>query len=332
MAQQPLVRLRLKKAGGVIGDEITVAALADLQDNPGETWGYDPNAFVYVPVKPNKRDPTSGSKEKRKICVSSVIVGQTKVNIYPPVRTILVNGNPVLEIKRIVFGERVRDYAAQGTGKAWIKGDGKSCGAYLRKPLERAGPDSEGELVKIALRSVASPHYEALPDCFLVLCDVAGHKGGTMVHYCCRGAPDDAAIKEECAVAAIGAALSYRNVPNIKEDSIYLKMSPRIQEATRKALEGQPYKKYDLSKYRVADLPGQYTRLDRDSKPHHMQATAEPRTFRSAPSRKVAHERGMKANPGAARNQEAKEEFIRDYNFYAERADLPLWDVGDVCS
>jgi len=247
------------------------------------------------------------------------------------VNTKVVDGNPVLEIKKIVFGERVRDDYNKGTGgELWL--NGVNSGVYLRKPLERAGPDSEGELVKIALRSVASPHYEALPDCFLVLCDVAGHKGGTMVHYCCRGAPDDADIREEAAIAAIGAALSYRNVPNIKEDSIYLKMSPRIQEATREALEGKPYKEYDLSQYIVANLPGERTRVDRQQQTRHFSLTAVPGTYKPAPSRQVAHERGVKANPGAARNQEAQEQFVRDYNFYAGRADLPLWDVGEVCS
>ena len=63
--QQPLVRLRLQK-GDTIVDEITIADLADLQDQSGETWGYDPNALVYVPVKPNKRDPKKGSNEKKK--------------------------------------------------------------------------------------------------------------------------------------------------------------------------------------------------------------------------------------------------------------------------
>ena len=149
---------------------------------------------------------------------------------------------------------------------------------------------------------------------------------------CCRGAPDDAAIKEECAVAAIGAALSYRNVPNIKEDSIYLKMSTRIQEATRKALEGKPYKEYDLSQYIVASLPGEMTRVDRSGKARTKRLTAAPGTYVDAPSRKAGSQLAVKANPGAARNQEAKEKFIRDYDFYAGRANLPLWDVGDVCS
>ena len=72
MAQQPLVRLRLLKAGGEIGTEITVAALADLQGKPGETWGYDPNAFVYALVAPNKKDPPYWvRKDKKKLKLDS---------------------------------------------------------------------------------------------------------------------------------------------------------------------------------------------------------------------------------------------------------------------
>ena len=153
-----------------------------------------------------------------------------------------------------------------------------------------------------------------------------------MVHYCCRGAPDDTAIREECAVAIVGAALSWRNAPDITKDSIYLNMSPRIQEATRKALEGQPYKKYDYSKFIVANLPGEQTTLDREGNSHTKRLTAAPDTYVDAPDRKAGSELAVKANPGAARNQEAKEKFIRDYDFYAGRANLPLWDVGDVCS
>ena len=68
MAQQPqLVRLRLQ-IGDTIGTEITVSALAALQGKPGETWGYDPNAFVYALVAPNKKDPPYWvRKDKKKL-------------------------------------------------------------------------------------------------------------------------------------------------------------------------------------------------------------------------------------------------------------------------
>ena len=292
MAQQPLVRLRLQK-GDAIGDEITVAALANLQERPGETYGFDPNDFVYVEVKPNKRDPSSRVPLRdRRITVGSVTVGQTKVSIFPSVKTTVVDGKPVLDAKKIVFGERVSHHY-KGTGEPWIKG-GANCGGYLRKPLERAGPDSEGELVKAALRSVAPPQYEALPHCHLVVCDVNGRYGGTKTHYCCRGAPDDVDLREECAVAIIGAALSWRNTKNIKEDSIYKITSSRIQEATRKALEGKPWKEYNLADYIVANLPGQFTTLDRQGKTKHKRLTAAPGTYVDAPSRKA----GSSSSPG----------------------------------
>ena len=330
MAQQPQqVRLRLQK-GDTIGEQITVAALAALQDKPGETWGFDPNAFVYKLVEPKRKDPPkSWTTKQRRLTVSSVYVGQEKVDIWPCVTAKVVDGNPVLDAKKIVFGERVR--YTKGTGEPWFKGgDGTISGAYMRKLLERAGPDSEGELVKAAQKSVKPTQYEPLPDCHLVVCDVTGRYGGTQKHYCCRGAPDDADIREEAAIAAIGAALSYRNVPNIKEDSIYLKMSTRIQEATRKALEGKPWKEYKLADYIVANLPGERTTIDRKGKAHHFSATAEPRTFKSAPSRKVAHERGVKANPGAARNEEDRRKFIGDYNAVRRRRGLPAWDAAEA--
>ena len=67
-------------------------------------------------------------------------------------------------------------------------------------------------------------------------------------------------------------------------------------------------------------------------KTKHKRLTAAAETYVKAPDRMTAHRQGVKANPGAARNQEAKEKFIRDYNFYAGRANLPLWDMGDVTS
>ena len=155
MAQQPLVRLRLKKAGGEIGDEITVAALADLQDNPGETWGYDPNAFVYALVAPDKKDPPKRKpKLKKQLTIDSITVGRSKVALAKSVTTTLIDGMPVLPAKHIVFGERDRDRDVGG-GRDWFTGH--NCGSYLREHLERAGRDSEAELVKIAQRSVAPP-------------------------------------------------------------------------------------------------------------------------------------------------------------------------------
>ena len=260
--------------------------------------------------------------------MNSVYVGQEKVNIWPCVATKVVDGNPVLEIKKIVFAERP-DYN-KGTGEAWL--NGVHSGVYLRKPLEQAGPDSEAALLKLAQKSVKPSAYEALPDCILVACTVAGRKGGTMVHYCCRGAPDDAAIKEECAVAVLGAAVSWRNTrgKNIKEDSIYKNMSSRIQEATRKAMEGEPYKNYDYSKFIVANLPGEKTRLNREGKACTKRLTAAPDTYVDAPSRKAGSELAVKANPGAARNEEYRQKFIDDYNAVRWRRGLPAWDAAEA--
>ena len=106
MAQEPqLVRLRLQK-GDAIGDEITVAALANLQGQSVETYGFDPNDFVYVEVKPNKRDPPTRVPVKdRRVTVHTATVGQTKVSIYPTVKTTVIDGVPVLDVKKIVFGD-----------------------------------------------------------------------------------------------------------------------------------------------------------------------------------------------------------------------------------
>ena len=87
MAQQPqLVRLRLQ-IGDTIGTEITVSALAALQGKPGETWGYDPNAFVYALVKPNQKDPPAHVKKpKRRLAFSSITVAVSYTHLTLPTK------------------------------------------------------------------------------------------------------------------------------------------------------------------------------------------------------------------------------------------------------